>query len=226
MITQDPLSSLNPVLSIGEQVGESIVRHHGGRRRAVREQVISLLKQVGIAAPEIRIRQYPHQLSGGMRQRVVGAISLASRPKVLIADEPTTSLDVTVQEQFLDLLRKVRDEEGLSMVFVTHDFGIVAKMCDQVAVMYAGRIVEKAGVRKIFNAPAHPYTKALMASVPKVDEDIERLQSIPGQPPSLLERSDGCPFQSRCSARFAKCSIDPPEVELPGHQHVRCWHYV
>ena len=228
MILQDPLSSLNPVFSIGDQVGEGIVIHEGVKGKPLRQRVVELLRWLGIPAAEARVGDYPHQFSGGMRQRVVGAICLACRPHFLIADEPTTSLDVTIQRQYLNLLKSIQQREQLAMMFVTHDYGIVAKMCDHVAVMYAGRILEKAEVREIFDHPIHPYTKALMSSVPKVEERVDKLYSIQGQPPTLLNLPLGCSFLPRCTEKFDKCSSQefPPEVELPGNHFVRCWHYV
>ncbi len=228
MILQDPLSSLNPVFSIGDQVGEGIVIHEGIRDERLRERVVELLRLVDIPAAETRVRDYPHQFSGGMRQRVVGAVCLACHPRFLVADEPTTSLDVTIQRQYLNLLKDIQQRERLSMMLVTHDFGIVAKMCDRVAVMYAGRIVEKANVREIFGRPEHPYTKALMASVPKVEERMTKLYSIEGQPPVLLNLPPGCSFLPRCSEKFDRCSSEefPPEVEVSENHFVRCWHYV
>jgi peptide/nickel transport system ATP-binding protein len=228
MILQDPLSSLNPVFRIGFQVGEGIVIHDKVKGKPLRQRVVDLLRWLGIPAAETRVRDYPHQFSGGMRQRVVGAVSLACNPQVLIADEPTTSLDVTIQRQYLDLLNKIQQQRQLAMIFVTHDFGIVAQMCDHVGVMYAGRMVENATMRDIFDKPAHPYTEALMNSVPKVEERVERLYSIPGQPPPLLNLKPGCPFVSRCPRKFGKCESNefPPEVEISENHSVRCWHYV
>ncbi len=228
MILQDPLSSLNPVFSIGDQVGEGIITHDRVKGKPLRQRVIELLQRVGIPTAETRLGDYPHQFSGGMRQRVVGAICLACRPHLLIADEPTTSLDVTIQMQYLNLLKGIQQREQLAMMFVTHDFGIVAKMCDYVAVMYAGKIIEKAEVSKIIDHPLHPYTKALMGSVSKLEERIERLHTIDGQPPALLNLPPGCSFLPRCTEKFAKCSLEefPPEAELPGNRFIRCWHYV
>lgn len=228
MILQDPLSSLNPVLSIGDQVGEGIVIHDRLKGKPLQQRVVELLHLLGIPAAETRLGAYPHQFSGGMRQRVVGTICLACRPHFLIADEPTTSLDVTIQRQYLNLLKGIQQREQLAMLFVTHDFGIVAKVCDHVAVMYAGRLVEKAEVREIFDHPVHPYTKALMDSIPKVEERVEKLYNIEGQPPVLLNLPPGCSFLPRCTEKFDKCSSEesPPEVELPGNHSVRCWHYV
>ncbi|MFC2025080.1 ABC transporter ATP-binding protein [Chloroflexota bacterium] len=227
-ILQDPLSSLNPVFSIGDQVGEGIIIHDQIKGAPLRERILKLLKQLGIPAAETRVRDYPHQFSGGMRQRVVGAICLACRPQLLIADEPTTSLDVTIQMQYLNLLKELQQQGNLGMIFITHDFGIVAKMCDRVAVMYAGRIVEAADVRDIFDRPMHPYSNALVHSVPKVDERVDRLYSIDGQPPSLLNIASGCAFVPRCPDKFDKCSSEefPPEVKIPDNRIVRCWKYV
>ena len=227
-ILQDPLSSLNPVFSIGNQVGEGITIHDHVKGKSLKERVIGLLQRLGIPAAETRINDYPHQFSGGMRQRVVGAICIACRPQLLIADEPTTSLDVTIQMQYLNLLKEIQQRDDLGMIFITHDFGIVAKMCDRVAVMYAGRIVEMADVREIFDHPEHPYTVALINSVPKVDERVDRLYSIEGQPPSLLNISPRCAFLPRCPDSFDKCSLEefPPEVKLPNNHIVRCWKYV
>ena len=178
LIIQDPMTSLNPVFSIGNQVTEAIRIHQDIPRRTVMEKALEVLRKVNIPAAESRIRDYPHQLSGGMRQRVVGAIGISCQPLVLIADEPTTSLDVTIQAQYLKLLRDLQTEFNMAMIFITHDFGIVAKMCDRVAVMYAGKIVEMGSVRDIFNKPSHPYTEALLASVPKMEEDVDRLYAI------------------------------------------------
>ncbi len=228
MILQDPLSSLNPVFSIGDQVGEGIVIHDKVKGKALLKRVVETVRKVAIPAAETRVGDYPHQFSGGMRQRVVGAVCLACSPHFLIADEPTTSLDVTIQRQYLNLLKDIQQREQLAMMFVTHDFGIVAKMCDHVAVMYAGRIVEKAEVREIFDHPVHPYTKALMGSVPKVEERMEKLYSIEGQPPVLLNLPPGCSFLPRCAEKFDKCAsqVFPPEVEVSKDHFVRCWHYV
>jgi oligopeptide/dipeptide ABC transporter ATP-binding protein len=228
MILQDPLTSLNPVFPIGEQVGEGIIIHDGLKGKPLKQRVTELLQWVGIPAAETRLGDYPHQFSGGMRQRVVGAISLACRPRLLIADEATTSLDVTIQRQYLNLLKGIQQEEQLAMVFVTHDFGIVAKMCDQVAVMYAGKVVEKAGVEEIFYQPAHPYTVGLLGSVPKVDEKAEKLHGIEGQPPTPLNLPPGCSFLARCNRKSGKCLSEEavPVVETHPNHFVRCWQYV
>ena len=226
-ILQDPLSSLNPVFSIGNQIGEGIYIHEKVKGKPQRERVIEILKRLGIPAAETRVDDYPHQFSGGMRQRVVGAISIACRPQLIIADEPTTSLDVTIQMQYLNLLKEIQKKDNLGMIFITHDFGIVAKMCDRVNVMYAGHIVEEAEVRTMFDSAAHPYTAALLESVPNVDARAERLTSIMGQPPSLLDISDRCGFYDRCTKKTKQCEIEqfPPRVEISPNHYVRCWKY-
>jgi oligopeptide/dipeptide ABC transporter ATP-binding protein len=182
------------------------------------------LKQVRVAAPERRVEDYPHQISGGMKQRVVGAIAISCEPKVIIADEPTTSLDVTIQAQYLRLLRDIQEETNLALIFITHDFGIVAKMCDRVMVMYAGRVVESGSVRDIFNHPSHPYTQALLNSVPNMDEDVERLYSITGQPPALWDLPAGCRFAARCPHADDRCRKDYPPPFTVGDGHsAGCW---
>ena len=225
MILQDPLTALNPVFTIRNQVGEAISLHQKLSRGKVAEKVIEALKKVRIPAPERRAKDYPHQLSGGMRQRVVGAIGISSGPDVIIADEPTTSLDVTIQAAYLRLLKQIQAEEGVGIVFITHDFGIVAKMCDRVAVMYAGRIVETGDVRQIFNTPRHPYTKALIESVPKLEEKAGKLPQIDGQPPLLYNLPAGCPFAPRCANVQDKCKEEyPPEEVTPDGQKYHCWY--
>lgn len=183
MILQDPMTALNPVFDIEDQVGEALGIHEGLKGNTLKDTVIDMLQKVRIPAADTRMKDYPHQLSGGMRQRVVGAIGISCNPVVLIADEPTTSLDATIQAQYLNLLNELQEETGVGIIFITHDFGVVAKMCDRVAVMYAGKIVEQADVREIFNNPQHPYTQALIASVPKMEENVDRLYAIPGNPP-------------------------------------------
>jgi oligopeptide/dipeptide ABC transporter ATP-binding protein len=197
MILQDPMSALNPVFSVRNQVGEAIHIHQKLKGRDLWDRIVDSLRKVRIPAPELRAKDYPHQLSGGMRQRVVGAIGISSKPSVIIADEPTTSLDVTIQAAYLRLLRQIQQEEGVGIIFITHDFGIVAKMCDRVAVMYAGRVVEMADVRTIFNNPLHEYTKALINSVPKLEEKTGRLPQIDGQPPLLYNLPAGDSFAPR-----------------------------
>ncbi len=220
MILQDPMQALNPVFSIENQVGEAIKIHQNLKGEALWDKVVDSLRKVRIPAPETRAKDYPHQLSGGMRQRVVGAIGISSAPAVIIADEPTTSLDVTIQAAYLRLLRQIQQEEGVGIIFITHDFGIVAKMCDRVAVMYAGRIVEVADVRTIFNEPLHEYTKALIGSVPKLEEKTGRLPQIEGQPPLLYNLPAGDAFAPRSTLEFTQEDAAPRptliEVE-PGH---------
>jgi oligopeptide/dipeptide ABC transporter ATP-binding protein len=224
MILQDPISSLNPAYTIGKQIAEAIQIHQGLTGQSLREKVVNMLSLVRIAFPEMRADDYPHMFSGGMRQRVAGAIALACQPRLLIADEPTTSLDVTTQAVYLQLLKDLQRENGFAMIFITHDFGIVARICDRVAVMYAGRIVESAPVRKIFNHPCHPYTRALLESVPKADRQVERLPAIPGQPPAADERYSGCAFKPRCPNGI-NCSGEsfPPETKVGQEHTVRCW---
>ena len=220
IILQDPMQALNPVFNIQNQVGEAIKIHQGLKGSALWEKVVDSLRKVRIPAPEIRAKDYPHQLSGGMRQRVVGAIGISSAPSVIIADEPTTSLDVTIQAAYLRLLRQIQQEEGVAIVFITHDFGIVAKMCDRVAVMYAGRIVELSDVRTIFNSPIHEYTKALIGSVPKLEEKTGRLPQIEGQPPLLYNLPPGDSFAPRSTLEFTaeEAALRPPLVEVePDH---------
>ncbi len=224
LIIQDPMTSLNPVFTIGSQVGEAIQIHQHPPRATLREKVLEVLRKVNIPAAESRVRDYPHQMSGGMRQRVVGAISISCQPLVLIADEPTTSLDVTIQAQYLRLLKELQQDLGVGLIFITHDFGIVAKVCDRVAVMYAGKIVEQGSVRDIFNNPSHPYTEALLESVPKMEEDVDRLFSIEGQPPPLYNLPVGCSFADRCRYVMDRCRSEDPGL-LPvteGHASA-CW---
>lgn len=224
IILQDPMTSLNPVLSIGDQVGEGLRLYRGLKGKPLREKIIDLLRGMRIPAPEARIDAFPHEMSGGMRQRVGGAIGVSGTPAVLIADEPTTALDATVQAQYLSLLRDVQRSQGLAILFVTHDFGIVANMCDRVAVMYAGRIVELAPVALLFDHPAHPYTEALLRSVPDLDVDVERLYSIEGQPPALHALPRGCSFAPRCAQAHGIClERAPPMFDVAPGQKAACW---
>jgi oligopeptide/dipeptide ABC transporter ATP-binding protein len=224
MILQDPQTSLNPVFTIGEQLREALVRLGGGRTRDILRDAVAALRRVDITAPDQRIGQYPHQMSGGMKQRVVGAIAIAGQPAVLIADEPTTALDVTIQLQYLKLLKRLQQERGMAILFITHDFGVVARMCDRVAVMYAGRIVECGPVHAVFEHPSHPYTQALIASVPKMTGPTGRLTTIEGQPPSLLDLPAGCRFAARCPHAEPRCLAAYPETfdAGPGHS-AACW---
>ncbi|HEY7656651.1 MAG TPA: ABC transporter ATP-binding protein [Burkholderiales bacterium] len=225
MILQDPQTSLNPVFTVGNQLIEAIeIQHADERKPSLVRRAVEGLKQVKVAAPERRVTDYPHQISGGMKQRVVGAIAISCEPKIIIADEPTTSLDVTIQAQYLRLLREIQEATNLALIFITHDFGIVAKMCDRVLVMYAGRIVESGSVRDIFNHPSHPYTQALLHSVPSMDEDVERLYSIEGQPPALWDLPEGCRFAPRCPHADDRCQREYPRQATVGKDHVAsCW---
>jgi oligopeptide/dipeptide ABC transporter ATP-binding protein len=223
MILQDPMASLNPLFSIRDQVAEPAYVHRKLRRHALRERVVRLLQMVRIPSPEARMHDYPHQLSGGMRQRIVGAIALAGGPRLIIADEPTTNLDVTIQLQYLNLLKELQHETGVALIFVTHDLGIIAKMCDRVAVMYAGRIVEQGSVREIYNRPRHPYTEGLIKSIPRLGNK-ETLYAIPGQPPNLAHLPPGCAFAPRCPYAFERClSAEPDELAFADGHCCRCW---
>jgi oligopeptide/dipeptide ABC transporter ATP-binding protein len=224
MILQDPMSSLNPVFSVGMQVREPLTMHHGLTGGRLVRRAIELLASVGISSPETRLRAFPHQLSGGMRQRVVGAMAIAAPPRLLIADEPTTSLDLTIQAQYLRLLKDLQARHRLAMIFVTHNLGIVAKICDRVAVMYAGRIVEAGPVAAIFSAPAHPYTRALLESVPRLGETSDWLTPIEGQPPDLVALPPGCAFAPRCPQAMDRCRAEAPPEFAAGAAHTsRCW---
>jgi oligopeptide/dipeptide ABC transporter ATP-binding protein len=224
MILQDPMSSLNPVFSVGMQLREPVAMYHRLRGRALSERAAALLTAVRIPSPTVCLRAFPHQLSGGMRQRVVGAMAIAAPPRLLIADEPTTSLDLTIQAQYLGLLKELQQRHRLAMLFVTHDLGIVSRMCDRVAVMYAGRIVEMGPLRRIFREPAHPYTQALLASIPRLRTRRERLSAIDGQPPDLARLPAGCAFAPRCPRVMERCRIEAPPETAVGEAHTtRCW---
>ncbi|MGG1663702.1 ABC transporter ATP-binding protein [Brevibacillus sp. NRS-1366] len=227
MIFQDPLSSLNPVYTIGYQIVESIMLHQKISKKEAYDKVIELLKLTGIPAPEKRFNEYPHELSGGMRQRVMIAIALACQPKILIADEPTTALDVTIQAQILDLITELNEELKMGVIFITHDLGVVAEICTRVIVMYLGQIVEEGDVETIFSTPLHPYTKGLMKSIPQLDGDrSQKLHVIKGSVPSLYSIPKGCRFASRCSYADNLCHAKMPELTRSSNkQTVRCWHY-
>ena len=224
MILQDPMASLNPLFTIGDQVSEPLRVHEGTPRRRAWEQAKKLLASVRIAAPERRVREYPHEMSGGMRQRIVGAIAISCGPRLLIADEPTTSLDVTIQAQYLSLLRDLQKEHGLALIFITHNLGIVARMCDTVAVMYAGRLIESGPVRRIFDQPSHPYTRALLESIPRLTDTDARLTAIDGQPPDPAALPSGCAFHPRCLKALDRCRVEAPPLYAVGPQHSSaCW---
>jgi oligopeptide/dipeptide ABC transporter ATP-binding protein len=223
MILQDPMASLNPLFSVYRQVAEPAYYHQAMRGRALRQRVQELLRAVRIPSPAQRMREYPHQMSGGMRQRIVGAIALAGGPKLIIADEPTTNLDVTIQAQYLDLLKDVQRETGVAIIFVTHNLGIVARMCDRMAVMYAGKLVEHGSVRDLFNGAKHPYTRALLGSIMRLGSKAP-LYAIPGQPPNLARPPAGCAFHPRCPDVIARCRAEQPlETHVGDHWTVRCW---
>lgn len=229
MIFQEPMTSLNPVLRIGEQIGEAIRLHRAVGRKEEQALTLDLLRKVGIPDPERRMKEHPHQLSGGMRQRVMIAMALACRPRLMIADEPTTALDVTIQAQIMDLMNHLREEIGTSILLITHDLGVIAEMAHRVIVMYAGRVVESAGVHQLFSTPQHPYTIGLIDSVPKIEEPVgvnRTLHAIPGIVPSLLDLPSGCSFRQRCGRAFAMCSEKDPVLLEVGPSHMaRCWLY-
>ncbi|MED1954354.1 ABC transporter ATP-binding protein [Brevibacillus centrosporus] len=226
MIFQEPMTSLNPLHSIGKQISEPLRRHLGLSKQAAKERAIELLKLVGIPRADEIISDFPHQLSGGMRQRVMIAMAMACEPKLLIADEPTTALDVTIQAQILELMKKVRDEQGTSILLITHDLGVVAEMCHRVIVMYAGQIVEEADVKGLFDNPKHPYTRGLLKSMPSVNVNQERLDAIPGSVPLQSEMPRGCRFAPRCSQVMDICHQKNPELlAVSDSQKCRCWLY-
>jgi len=225
MIFQDPMTSLNPVLTIGRQITEALQLHLGMNRAQARARAVELLELVGIPSAADRLDDYPHQFSGGMRQRVMIAMGLSCNPQLLIADEPTTALDVTIQAQIIDLVRKLRDELGMAVIWITHDLGVVAGMADRVLVMYAGMIVEEAGVKELYANPRHPYTIGLLGSLPRLDQLTgEKLDSIEGLPPDLIALPKGCPFYARCKYRIDRCKTENPTLENVGMgHHAACW---
>jgi len=226
MIFQEPMTSLNPVFTIGRQVMEPLIYHKDYSAAEARREAMNLLKLVGIPSAETRIDEYPHQLSGGMRQRVMIAMALACRPELLIADEPTTALDVTIQAQILNLMRRLQKEFGMAIMLITHNLGVVAQMVNRVVVMYAGQVVESGEVERIFDRPAHPYTAGLLGSIPKLNERRDRLQVIEGTVPNPSQMPEGCRFHPRCSKMMDECQQEPPPLirTEPGHE-VRCWLY-
>ena len=225
MIFQDPMTSLNPVLTISKQIGEALQLHMGMTNKQARARTVELLKLVGIPSAEQRLDHYPHQFSGGMRQRVMIAMALSCNPKLLIADEPTTALDVTIQAQILDLIKRLKSEFNTAVIFITHDLGVVAGLCDRVVVMYAGKIVEHAPTMELYTDPRHPYTLGLLKSVPRLDEvRKERLEPIPGMPPDLMSNIEGCPFYPRCTFRQPRNKEEmPPLRVVEGRHEVACW---
>lgn len=228
MIFQEPMTSLNPVFRIGDQIAEVLLRHKRISKREAADQTLHLMRQVGIPSPEIRVREYPHKMSGGMRQRAMIAMAIACKPRLIIADEPTTALDVTIQAQILSLLDSLRQTEGMAILLITHDLGVIAEMAEEVLVMYTGRVVEHANVRELFKNPMHPYTQGLMRSVPGrgAGNGKRRLEAIPGVVPSLLSLPPGCKFNTRCPYSFDRCFREEPELAAPDGGHpVRCWLY-
>jgi len=224
-IFQDPLTSLNPLFTIGEQLVETILAHRDLGRTQARSRALELLAEVGIPAPEIRIDHYPHQFSGGMRQRVVIALALSARPRLIVADEPTTALDVSVQAQIIALLKKLAREHGAAVMLITHDMGVIAEAADRVAVMYAGRLAEIGAVKEVIHAPRHPYTSGLMRSIPKFGEGRERLAQINGAMPRLNAVPPGCAFNPRCPERFGRCTRERPALLPAGDNLAACWLY-
>ena len=229
MIFQDPMTSLNPVLTIGEQIIETLLRHTSLSRKKAREMSFRLLEQVEIPSPKQKLDQYPHQLSGGMRQRAMIAMALSCSPRILIADEPTTALDVLIQAQILSLLKRIKNDTQMSILLITHDLGVVAEVAERVMVMYAGEIVESGLVDDIFRSPLHPYTLGLMESIPKLEttqQKLPKLKEISGMMPSLLQVPTGCPFHPRCSAAETRCKTDKPKLKKISEAHsVSCWLY-
>jgi oligopeptide transport system ATP-binding protein len=225
MIFQDPMTSLNPVLTISRQVGEALQLHLGMNKEEARGRTIELLEMVGIPGAASRIDDYPHQFSGGMRQRVMIAMGLSCNPQLLIADEPTTALDVTIQAQIIDLVKRLQDDLGMAIIWITHDLGIVAGLVDRLAVMYSGHIVESANVNDVYGDPQHPYTLGLLRSIPRLNAEVkERLTPIEGLPPDLLNLPKGCPFEPRCGFRIERCKEEPPRLREVGDGHrIACW---
>ncbi|MBE7467939.1 MAG: peptide ABC transporter ATP-binding protein [Anaerolineae bacterium] len=225
MIFQDPMTSLNPVLTIGRQIGEALELHLGMDKQQARERTIELLELVGIPSAKDRLNNYPHQFSGGMRQRVMIAMGLSCNPQLLIADEPTTALDVTIQAQIVDLVKRLRDEIGMAIIWITHDLGVVAGLANRVIVMYAGCIVEEAPVKELYQNPRHPYTLGLLGSLPRLDADRpEKLNSIEGLPPDLINYPKGCPFYARCNYRIDICAHEAPPLKTVGVGHKAACH--
>jgi oligopeptide/dipeptide ABC transporter ATP-binding protein len=224
MVYQEPMTALNPAFTIGDQLGEVFRFHQGLEKRQALERAADLLQQVGIPSPKTRVRDYPHQLSGGMRQRAVIAMAMACNPEILIADEPVTALDVTIQAQILDLILNLRSRLGMSLILISHDLGVVANMVERVIVMYAGRMVESAGVEEIFRFPLHPYTRGLFQSIPRIGRRVENLPEIPGSVPNLLNLPAGCKFANRCPEVMDRCRREEPPLFRAGEDHEsRCW---
>jgi oligopeptide transport system ATP-binding protein len=227
MVFQDPMTSLNPVLTIGTQIGEALELHLGMTKEQARKRSVELLKMVGIPEAENRLDDYPHQFSGGMRQRVMIAMALSCSPQLLIADEPTTALDVTIQAQITDIVKRLKRELGMAIIWITHDLGVIAGLADRINVMYAGFVIESASTKELFANPLHPYTLGLLGSIPRLDEAHKaKLTPIEGLPPDLIDMPKGCPFYARCRFRTEKCENENPPLELVGVRHwTACWHW-
>lgn len=224
MIFQDPMTALNPTLTIGDQMMEGIIHHHKVSKDEAEKAALEMMSLVGIPSPEVRLKQYPHQFSGGMRQRIVIAMALVCQPEILIADEPTTALDVTIQAQILDLFKEIQRKTDVSIILITHDLGVVAQVADRIAVMYAGKIVEIGARREIFYSPQHPYTKGLLNSVPRLDMEKGELIPIPGTPPDLFSPPIGCPFTARCEQAMEVCDkVYPPQTNKTDIHRIHCW---
>lgn len=224
MIFQEPMTSLNPLFTVGDQIMEPLMQHRGLNKKEAKKEAIRALDEVGIPSPESRVNEYPNSMSGGMRQRVMIAMALSCRPEVLIADEPTTALDVTIQAQILELMKKLRDELGTAIIMITHDLGVVAEMCDRAAVMYCGSVVEEGPVSEIFKNPCHPYTKGLLQSIPTLATDTDKLYNIRGTVPSLSHLPKGCRFADRCDDCMERCRENMPEITTVSDKHtVRCF---
>lgn len=225
MIFQEPMTSLNPIITCGDQIAEVLILHKGMKKKEARKNAVELMRSVGISNPEMRAVQYPHQMSGGMRQRVMIAMALACRPKILIADEPTTALDVTIQAQILDLIKSMNRESDTAVIMISHDLGVVNELCERVIVMYTGRVMEEADTRELFSKPLHPYTIGLMNAIPKIEKEKKPLLTIPGVVPDPTEEIIGCSFCPRCDRAMEICrEKEPPVFNIEGHK-VRCWMY-
>ncbi len=226
MIFQEPMTSLNPIIKCGRQIAEALILHRGMKKKDAMEEAVRMMQAVGIANPEARANEYPHQMSGGMRQRVMIAAALACQPQILIADEPTTALDVTIQAQILDLIKDLNEQMGASVIFITHDLGVVRQLCDTVIVMYTGKIVEQAPVQELFTEPKHPYTIGLLNAIPKITKDRPPLETIEGMVPNPLERIEGCSFWPRCPYATERCKKEIPSMtDISDTRKVRCFRY-